>query len=1015
MKSKKKIKNDIAGKLVTFSPCTGTDSCLVCLGQGLSHQYQLQTPTTAHYKDAPLDVEPMPVDLEPTPVDVEPAPVDVEPTPVDVEPRTSTSTANLEANLSATSSTSPLDPLVITSESEIPQLISPSMSSTISESIDLGSDKTGASSRKRSLSELYEDSGSSYSESSYKSAKRALLQEADTEMSFLRTEITSISLEFFTEQNLAHIFVCNICRGVPTDPVETPCYHIYCKNCIFAWLKLQSACPCCRQVTDENDINSIHGASSYLYKSLNIMCENKAKGCNFTGDMESYIAHRVKCANREKRIVRGKGVTKKPLQEVDLAYRRRYRLKDFLPKVSTDIDDFCTETMEDKTDVFFSILINHLDEIDDDRRDLVDKIWKGRDFRKLSVDQCLALRVDCLQSKRHYIRQYKFFHNFQSENPYHPISALNKKELEYMPGNVRYSIEGQSYCESYYHTPVKRTMVSGKQTLEPISITADFDQNVPEVFCPNVAGVRWPYPDCIAKTLQELFPEIKSGLTDVGWSPRDKSILYKAFIKDGADGLGDVSVYKEKSDRPLPDKAFRAAMCIFRVDAIKGDRVVTVFEEPEPNSIRRNRPILEAIADENDRPSAILCMVPLEAERSYLNGKILKVESPLGFMRFELDFYNSMIDEKLDRAEGGLQGSGSSYVCTLCEATRDCVKSSLGQFQITRTYEGTKQIAEYLEINPDKLSDKQLDALAKGVKSVPILKSDAIKKGLDATHADINLGKFFKNLICHEIAQVTSWALTADIKDLVVNAERRLDQHLKVSIGLNPSLMQGGNYARVLFDKEHENDIIALIPGKRADLVRQLLDQFRPLRSVYRARNPIKDMADEVSQFKTKAVSMGAFLIENFHYVAWPNYLHKVIEHTQEIIEHPGGPGTVGGLSGEGNEGGNKVFRQFRRDLSRKCSTESSLVDVLKMHWLYSCRPLQQISKVSLQERSCSWCRSSGHYNTTCKLRQDALPGKTWPYNFSTHCIAHLPGWCSACTQPMRRCYKVTLSFIGWV
>ena len=82
----------------------------------------------------------------------------------------------------------------------------------------------------------------------------------------------------------------------------------------------------------------------------------------------------------------------------------------------------------------------------------------------------------------------------------------------------------------------------------------------------------------------------------------------------------------------LLDKAFRAFMWILGVNAIKRDMVVTVFEEAEPNSINWNRPILEAVADENDHHWAILHMVALETEQSCLNCKILKVKSPLDFI-----------------------------------------------------------------------------------------------------------------------------------------------------------------------------------------------------------------------------------------------------------------------------------------------------------------------------------------------------------------------------------------------
>ena len=54
---------------------------------------------------------------------------------------------------------------------------------------------------------------------------------------------------------------------------------------------------------------------------------------------------------------------------------------------------------------------------------------------------------------------------------------------------------------------------------------------------------------------------------------------------------------------------------------------------------------------------------------------------------------------------------------------------------------------------------------------------------------------------------------------------------------------------------------------------------------------------------------MEKMLIEHFDYAPWPNYLHKVIEHVQEILADPEGPGSIGAFSGEGNEAGNKLFR----------------------------------------------------------------------------------------------------------
>lgn len=101
------------------------------------------------------------------------------------------------------------------------------------------------------------------------------------------------------------------------------------------------------------------------------------------------------------------------------------------------------------------------------------------------------------------------------------------------------------------------------------------------------------------------------------------------------------------------------------------------------------------------------------------------------------------------------------------------------------------------------------------------------------------------------------------------------------------------------------------------------------------------------------------------YYCSWRNYLHKVIDYAhahnyllliieQEIIQHEDGPGTVGGLSGEGNEGRNKIFRHFRKHLSRRRDSYGSLRDVVWFHWLYTSPAFQQLVSVfHTQQRCC--------------------------------------------------------------
>ena len=124
-------------------------------------------------------------------------------------------------------------------------------------------------------------------------------------------------------------------------------------------------------------------------------------------------------------------------------------------------------------------------------------------------------------------------------------------------------------------------------------------------------------------------------------------------------------------------------------------------------------------------------------------------------LTFKFHFINSMVDEKRNRADGGLQGSGSLYMCDLCKATHETAKTELGTFRIYRNLQETKEIAELLRTNPEKLSDAHLKQIAQGVKSAPLSSIEHSEHSIDATHADINMGRFLKKLIVREIAGVS--------------------------------------------------------------------------------------------------------------------------------------------------------------------------------------------------------------------------------------------------------------------
>ena len=63
--------------------------------------------------------------------------------------------------------------------------------------------------------------------------------------------------------------------------------------------------------------------------------------------------------------------------------------------------------------------------------------------------------------------------------------------------------------------------------------------------------------------------------------------------------------------------------------------------------------------------------------------------------------------------------------------------------------------------------------------------------------------------------------------------------------------------------------------------------------------------------------------------------LHKVIGHSSEVIERNDGYG-LGTLHEAGMESCNKVLRNIRITLSRKCSQDANLGDVINRMWMTS-------------------------------------------------------------------------------
>lgn len=85
---------------------------------------------------------------------------------------------------------------------------------------------------------------------------------------------------------------CPICSEVFTEPVLPGCGHTFCKKCIETWIKVNFACPICRERIDKKKLG-VNRIAKLAVEDLEVICLNK--GCSWTGKYESLKRHEKDC------------------------------------------------------------------------------------------------------------------------------------------------------------------------------------------------------------------------------------------------------------------------------------------------------------------------------------------------------------------------------------------------------------------------------------------------------------------------------------------------------------------------------------------------------------------------------------------------------------------------------------------------------------------------------------------------------------------------------------------------
>eukprot|EP00899_Mesostigma_viride_P002558 jgi/Mesvir1/12302/Mv00504-RA.1 len=91
--------------------------------------------------------------------------------------------------------------------------------------------------------------------------------------------------------------VCIICTGVLQNPVEGPCEHLACRECLTTWLERpgDKNCPTCRQPLAEGAVKPAHRLLRNQLDDFELTCDNAPRGCPAIVNLGKLQSHLSSC------------------------------------------------------------------------------------------------------------------------------------------------------------------------------------------------------------------------------------------------------------------------------------------------------------------------------------------------------------------------------------------------------------------------------------------------------------------------------------------------------------------------------------------------------------------------------------------------------------------------------------------------------------------------------------------------------------------------------------------------
>ncbi|NWU58512.1 RAG1 protein, partial [Dromas ardeola] len=714
---------------------------------------------------------------------------------------------------------------------------------------------------------------------------------------------------------------CQICEHILADPVETTCRHLFCRTCILKCIKVMgSYCPSCWYPCFPTDLVTPVKSFLSILDSLGVRCP--VKECDeeiLHGKYGQHVSSHKEMKDRELYSHINKGG--RPRQHLLSLTRRaqKHRLRELKRQVKAFAEK---EEGGDIKAVCMTLFLLALRAKNEHRQaDELEAIMQGRGSGLLPA-VCLAIRVNTFLSCSQYHKMYRTVKAVTGRQIFQPLHALRTAEKALLPG----------YHPFEWKPPLKN--VSTNTEVGIIDGLSGLTLSIDDYPVDTIAK-RFRYDAALVCALKDMEEEILEGmkaknLDDYLNGP------FTVVVKESCDGMGDVSE-KHGSGPAVPEKAVRFSFTIMNIAIACGNESKRIFEEVKPNSELCCKPLCLMLADESDHETLTAILSPLIAEREAMKNSELLLEMGGILRTFKFIFRGTGYDEKLVREVEGLEASGSTYICTLCDATRLEASQNLVFHSITRSHAENLERYEIWRSNPYHESVDELRDRVKGVSAKPFIET---VPSIDALHCDIGNATEFYRIFQMEIGEV--------YKNPDVSKEERkrwqltLDKHLRKKLNLKPMMRMSGNFARKLMSKETVEAVCELIKcEERHEALKELMDLYLKMKPVWRSSCPAKECPELLCQYSYNSQRFAELLSTKFKYRyegKITNYFHKTLAHVPEIIERDG---SIGAWASEGNESGNKLFRRFRKMNARQ-SKCYEMEDVLKHHWLYTSKYLQK-------------------------------------------------------------------------